>query len=173
MTSYDKDITADNKLDLQKFNLAFEKEKDLVKYNNKISEKDKLSKFQTATAKKSLSELSIFEILIGIKDTWFDLIDDLLQKQFNATTFTKNNRLFYIGVTIIVIIIILYLYDMMSETEEPENKRIVEVRHIYKLDNDVSGNTILKLAQSANDTKIINDLARDVVVLNTNSESDF
>ena len=56
----------------------------------------KLEEMGSTTNEKSITDLTVFEILIGIKDTWFGITDDLIHLRFNKQTFTKNNRLFYI-----------------------------------------------------------------------------
>jgi hypothetical protein len=56
---------------------------------------------------KRINELTILEILSGIKQTWFGITNDLLQSHINLDTFTKENRLFYLGLTLIIFILIV------------------------------------------------------------------
>jgi hypothetical protein len=55
--------------------------------------------------KKKIYEMSVGEILVGIKDTWFEILDDLLQQNFTLDIFTRGTRLFFIGLTLVLIII--------------------------------------------------------------------
>ncbi|ARF09247.1 hypothetical protein Catovirus_2_196 [Catovirus CTV1] len=114
------------------FNKKFEQEKELVKQLNNQKEKDRLDKLNNANniQPKSLYELSVIDILIGIKDSWFEMIDELLQGKFDVITFTKNNRLFYIGITIIVIVLMLYMYGLFTESQSNSNEKIVKIYHI-------------------------------------------
>jgi hypothetical protein len=160
--------TPGGRFDAQKFNIEFEKSKNIKKAQTKSLEQERLAKLSSDETTLSITELTVSEILIGLKDSWFDLLDDLLQRRFDITIFTKKNRLFYIGVTLIIIIIILYVYDLLSDETEKDNTRVVEVHHIYKIDNDISGNTVFKLAQASTaDNTYINDLVRDVTALNS------
>jgi len=118
------------------FNQKFEESKELTKLLSKEKERQRLQDLNTEELRKSIVELSTIEILIGIKDTWFELIDDLLQGKFNMETFTKDNRLFYIGVTIILIVILYFLFSIFNDDQENDkNKKIIKIYHIYSKDN--------------------------------------
>lgn len=82
---------------------------------------------------KSYSQLFL-EILINIKNTWFGLLDDLLQQKFYIETFTKNNRLLYLGLTIIIIALIVFLLNAMNENFDNNKKKIYQVHYIYYMD---------------------------------------
>lgn len=119
------------------FNKNFEKEKELTIQLNKQKEKDRIDKLnqESQNKPKSIYELSVTEILINLKDTWFELIDDLLQGKFNINTFTKNSRLFYIGITLIVIVMLLYLYSLFThDAQNTENDKIIKIYHIHSKD---------------------------------------
>jgi hypothetical protein len=143
----------DTDFDVQKFNNNFDKTKDLSKAKIKKLDDEKLNKLAVEDTYKNITEMTLFEILIGIKDSWFDLIDDLLQRQFSLNTFIKNNRLFYIGLTLIIVISILYLYEIIVDDVEVTNKKIVEIRHIYKMEND--DGTLSKLVNSEKNNKLL------------------
>lgn len=121
--------------DINKFNAEFERRKEEQTAKYRILDEARLAKLNVAPPPKKIYELSVGEIIIGVKDTWFNLLDDLLQKRFTLDTFTKNNRLFFIGLTVIVIVIIIYLYDMLT-TDEPPKNNIKEIHHIYHLASD-------------------------------------
>jgi len=56
---------------------------------------------------KRINELTILEILSGIKQTFFGIINDLLRRHITLDTFTKDNRLFYLGIILIIFILIV------------------------------------------------------------------
>lgn len=60
---------------------------------------------------KNIYELNSFEIIIGIKNTWFGLLDDILDKKFDLDIITKSNRMFFIGITLIVVVFLLYIIE--------------------------------------------------------------
>ena len=86
---------------------------------------------------KPFYQLSVLEIAIELKNTIFAIMDELLAGNFNMNILFKDNRMFYIGLTILIISIILYIYDYAIDgSSDPLQKLmggngIVEIRHIY------------------------------------------
>lgn len=115
------------------FNKKFEEDKELTKQLSKERERERLERLNIEKNQKTIAELSVVEILIGIKDTWFELIDDLLQGKFNTATFTKNNRLFYMGITIVLVVLVLYIYYFFSTEQINDNKnnKVIKIYHVY------------------------------------------
>jgi hypothetical protein len=114
------------------FNKNFEAEKDKQKIINQFIDAEKLKLLNEQKEKKTLWQYNINEILIGLKDAWFDILDDLLQQNFNINIFTKEYRLFYIGLTFLIIGCIMYIYDLL----ENDDVKVVEsepkiIKHIY------------------------------------------
>lgn len=101
------------KIDLGKFNKVFERTKEEAKREQKLIDLEKLNKLSEETQRVSLYDLTISQIIINTKNAWFYLLDDLLDQKFSLDTFTKDNRLFYIGITILFFSIISYLYNMI------------------------------------------------------------
>lgn len=103
--------------DTDKFNREFIYKRDKAKLQTEIKSKEKLDKLNKEANEelRPLYSLSLSEIFIGIKDTWFDILDDLLALNINSNLITKNNRLFYIGITIIIIAVLFYLYNFFIE----------------------------------------------------------
>lgn len=107
-----------NRFNLQEFNRDFERNIDLTRQSNIELENQRLNQLNTQGLQMNQKpyDKSISQMLIGIKDTWFDIIDDLLSDKFYTETFTKNNRLFYIGLTIVLLVIFIYLCYMLLDT---------------------------------------------------------
>lgn len=124
MSDKNKDANKDtnketnNKFDLAKFNKEFTIQKEKKQRESKIKSQEKINKLnKDANIEiEPLYSLSISELLFGVKNTWFDILDDILAMKFN-NIITKNNRLFYIGLTVIIVAIILYIYDFFLEGE--------------------------------------------------------
>jgi len=57
---------------------------------------------------------SIGDIFIKMKDSSFELLDDLLQHKYHKDVFFKNNRSFYIGIFFILIAIVIQLIHMIA-----------------------------------------------------------
>jgi hypothetical protein len=140
----------DDKFDLRQFNKDFVKKKEQSKYENIIKSQKKLDLLtaQANVEHKAIYNQSIWEILVGIKNTWFDILDDILAKKISSQLFTKDNRLFYIGLTIIIIALLLYLYNFFIDNEDSDKqidnkeKIIIEKHYIYN-DSSKQSNDLL------------------------------
>lgn len=123
------------------FNKNFEKEKELNKRLIKQKEQNRIKELnkKTQNKPKSIYELSILDILINVKDAWFELIDDLLQGNYKISDITKNNKLFYIGLTIIGIVLLIFFYLLFTTDDvkdiNKENAKIIKVYHIHTKNN--------------------------------------
>jgi len=126
----------DTKFDEKKFNSDFDKKKEIDKMNSKILADERLGKMNTTVTTKPIYQYTMGEILIGIKDTWFGILDDLLLQRFTLDTFTKDSRLFFIGITLVIIGIVFYVYSyLVDEDEEPQpREKIIEIRHVVNND---------------------------------------
>lgn len=104
--------------------------------NHKITSSEKLKDLREyfgendpAPEEKPIHEQSIIDIFIGIKNTWFHILDDVLSGDITWDMFTKENRLFYIGLTIIIVAILLYIYNYFTE-EYGENRVTIEKHYV-------------------------------------------
>lgn len=113
----DNPIKQSKTFDLDKFNREFIYKREKTKLQTEIQSKERLDKLNKEANEKILPlySLSVSEIFIGVKDTWFDILDDLLAMNININLISKNNRLFYIGVTVIIIAVLFYLYNFFIE----------------------------------------------------------
>jgi hypothetical protein len=114
--------------DITSFNTAFDEQKKQAKEQTIKIDTD-LVKYGT----KKIYDMSILDIIIGIKDTWFNLIDNVLNKNVSVQTFTKDDRLFYFGITILFITISIYIFGIMFNKDVVDKQNnIQKVYHIYK-----------------------------------------
>ena len=125
--------------DNKKFNLQFDKLKADAKEKYKKNQEDRLLKLNTEANQPSTTPFykkNIGQLFIGIKDTWFEILDDVLNKDFSIRIFTKDNRLFFIGLTICIIGFILVIYDMFinPSDDDSSDKKKVEIHHVYHID---------------------------------------
>ena len=103
------------------FNQKFEENQQQKKLIMQQRMHDKLNALNNSDEKILLHELSIGDILINTKDSSFELLDDLLQFKYNKETFTKNNRLFYLGVFLIIISMFIFLYNTFVDDNDSCN----------------------------------------------------
>tara|TARA_B110000908_G_C10164162_1_gene407511 strand:- start:105 stop:623 length:519 start_codon:yes stop_codon:yes gene_type:complete len=101
--------------DLGKFNIVYDNNKKIVKEHQRLKDLEKLNELSQKKKHISLYDQNIYQILVNTKDTWFNLLDDLLDRQYQPSTFYKDNRLFYIGITIMFFSIVLYLYAVIVD----------------------------------------------------------
>lgn len=106
----------DKNFDLADFNKKFVADKEKRQKESKIKLQEKIDGLNrdANTKKIRLYNLSVSELMIGVKNTWFGILDDLLIMKFNNIA-TKNDRLFYIGLTIIIVATILHICDFFLE----------------------------------------------------------
>lgn len=120
--SVQSEYTTNGKFDVAKFNTGFDTYIDKQKNINKTLEKQRLNKLnEQQIDKKNLLDNSLMDVLIGIKDSWFNLLDDLLQQKFSFDVFLKDSRGFYIGITLFFIAIFMYLFSFFNDDDD-ENK---------------------------------------------------
>jgi hypothetical protein len=87
----------------QIFDSTFEVQKEI----NKQNEQNRLNILsQEATQeliKKPILQYTIDDYSIGFSTNMLGVMDDLINKEFNISIFTKDNRIFYVGITILII----------------------------------------------------------------------
>ncbi|ATZ80618.1 hypothetical protein BMW23_0571 [Bodo saltans virus] len=130
--------------DLQQFNTQFDSYKKFEKKKNKEKENNKLQLLnEEANSNNSLLDKPLFGLFIGIKDTWFSIFDDIINKKVSADTFFINDRLFYIGFTIVILSLLLYMMNSIFGDDNIESEKtditkeinqqgvIIEKHYIY------------------------------------------
>jgi|688.fasta_scaffold858094_1 hypothetical protein len=120
------------KFDIDKFNRDFDQYKDQRKEEMRERIDKKISELNKPVEQVALYDLSIGQIMINMKDAIFNIIDDLLNFKISKNVFIKQNRLFYIGIFIILIAIILYLY-MFFINNKDEIKSSSVITHVHEI----------------------------------------
>ena len=102
-----KGHSVDNTFDLNKFNQEFE---DVQKRRQTIAaekERQELSLLNKVEYKKRLDQLTVGEMAFSFKDSIFDTLTDALNLKFQ----NNNNRLFYLGLLIIISVFVMYVFS--------------------------------------------------------------
>ena len=94
------------------FNKEFEEYKKIMTEKNKEIDKRKLKDIVKTS---NFHNITIQDILIGIKDTWFGIFDDIIHKNISFNIITKNNRLLFIGISIIILSLILFVLTELTD----------------------------------------------------------
>jgi hypothetical protein len=127
-------FNTNGKFDIGIFNTAFNKNKETQKDITKSNSEKRLNTLNMlANQNNEYSNTPIINLFIQIKNSWFYLTDDLLQQKFQIETFTKENRLFFIGLTLIFFATILLFFNefINNNNKDIESNKIIEKYYIY------------------------------------------
>jgi len=122
---------AENEFDLAKFNKEFEEKKKINNERNTELEQQRLQFMNQEIKEKKAYNSTIQEYAIGIKDTWFGIYDDLMQKDFSINVFNRDDRLFYVGLTIVIIVILVYILELFTSSDSQHDSNKYEIHHVY------------------------------------------
>lgn len=125
ITDRNKDGIDDNFQYLRKQNLSEKEQKFFDDINKPLSEldgtkeeRDKFNKEKVIKNKKpKLYNDNIGTLLVKTKDVYYSIFDEISKQGIDYpkfTVFTKNNRLYYIGLGLIILVLILMLVNTLS-----------------------------------------------------------
>ena len=105
-----------NKFDIDRFSRAYQPYRDLRNEHNamKLRELNSSNNVIPLDEPYNNSPLNkpIGQILIDTKDSLFNTLDDILKNGLHIDTFTKDNRLFYIGLTLIFVALFISVMNI-------------------------------------------------------------
>jgi len=107
-----KDPT-NNKFDIDKFNLEFDQYRARRKAEMEQKKEQVLNELNKPKEVIPIYNEPLGQVLVRTKDVMFGTLDDLLQRKFEMKTLTKDNRLFYIGLLLLIIGSVVFLYHML------------------------------------------------------------
>ena len=90
-----------NNITAVQLNDIFAQQMDQERKQHKALEEQRL-KDMNERYKKNIYNLTLEEIIIGLRNTWFDIIQDLIHFNMSMETFTKDNRMFFIGLSVVI-----------------------------------------------------------------------
>lgn len=112
------------RFEVDRFNRDFEQYAERRRQVMDKTLNDKLEALNQPDPEPPVYEQPVGQILVDTKDGLFNLLDDLLQFKFSLDTFTKDNRLFFIGLTLVFIALFVLVYSMFVDTPEKVKKPI-------------------------------------------------
>ena len=110
---------------LQKFNSKFEEDQQQRKMEIVRMEKEKLRRMNKKLKVKNIHDLTLGEILVNTKNAYLDIIIELLSFDYKdgiSTIFTKENRIFYIGVSLLILSFFIYILSFIFDSGDTNNK---------------------------------------------------
>lgn len=133
--------------DVATFNKEFEAYKISKEEEKHKKEMEDLKKLNKEIKVRKLSEMSMNELIIEWKNSMIGIMNDLLNGRWSLTTIFSGNRLFFAGVTLILITVLFYfirwIFHWNINDKENVNKTINEY-HIF-VKNDQSKGLLEKL----------------------------
>lgn len=109
------------KLDIDHYSRDISQYSEIRKNDIKILIDRKLEDLNKQKPVELVYDLSIGQIIINLKDSLFNILDDVINLRLNSNTLTKENRLFYLGIFLIVLACIMFSYSFFNIDE---NKKV-------------------------------------------------
>lgn len=116
MSSYN----SNNEFDIYKFNKDFE-----TSQKGNVEEEEIINIEEIENDK--LHEMRLGDIFINMKDEVFGIINDIISLNYDnnfSEIFTKNNRLFYFGLFLLIICIFLYFISYLFFYPKPKDRNL-------------------------------------------------
>jgi len=108
-----------NEFDINNFNMKFEKLQEEKKKKKELESEEYLKKLESnGEQDKKIMDLNILEIFINTKNEILDLVYEIISFDYETLQdfiklFTKNNRLFYVGLFLLLVSAVLYIISFI------------------------------------------------------------
>lgn len=122
----------DGKFDIDKFNRDFDQYKEKRKQEMAIRLQKRLDELNNPPPPTPAYDLSIGQLAINTKDALFNILDDIINFKFSKDILMKENRLFYIGLTLIIFAIAAYMYFVFIP-KKPEMDGSGKIIHVHEI----------------------------------------
>lgn len=119
--------------EIDRFNRNFDQYKERRAEEMKKRLDEKLAKLNKPEKPTPIYEKPIGEILIETKDSMFSMLDDCLKLKFKGIL-SKDDRMFHLGVVILLIVLILVVIYLLRNVNKPENKDINIIIKMEKME---------------------------------------
>ena len=117
-----------DRFEIDRFNRDFDQYKERRKQEMRKRMDQRLSELNKPAKEVPIYKKPVGEIMIKTKDTLFNILDDLLRFRFELETFTKNSRMFYIGILILFIALMVFIYTIFTKPNGRSDDISVGVR---------------------------------------------
>ena len=123
--------------DVDRFNLFYEQYRDKRKKIMRQKMEDKLERLNAPVPEIPIYRQSIGHIMISTKDALFETLDDILQGELTWSVFMKHNRLFHLGLILVIIAMIIYLYTIIigGMYDHERNRSDLNITHLHEFLN--------------------------------------
>jgi hypothetical protein len=104
--------------ELSTFNKDFTDHLKKQRESEKQLDEERLKTLNQEIYNKRFTEMSMQELMSEWKDSIIGLMNDLLHGRFDVSILFSENRLFFIGCTIVISVIIFYLLSLLFTTNK-------------------------------------------------------
>lgn len=145
----DNNYYDNNNFDIDKFNKLFKENQEKKEEDENKKNIEYLKSLENNVEVKSINELTINEIIYNFKNENLDLIYDIFTFNYSSVSefyqlFSRNNRLFYFGLLLLIISIVFYLFVLVFS--ESYNRNInVNIPRDYNFNYTQNSNELDKL----------------------------
>jgi hypothetical protein len=109
--------TGNGEFNLALFNQVFrDQQKSKTSFYEEL-EKKRLSRLSQIKYEKKLHEYTIGDHLFRIKNAFLGTIEDLQKEELPSNIFTKDNRLFYLGIMLVIFVLIYLIIHYLAKEE--------------------------------------------------------
>lgn len=118
--------------DVNKFNQEFES--NIQQQKEIVAQQDakKLQELNKVIYKQKISEMTFIEFIHNWKESLLGMLNDLLHLRLQSEILFQENRLFFLGITVIFAIIFFYLFFMLiNENTNNNTNRVINEYHVY------------------------------------------
>lgn len=98
------------KLDIDHYNDNFNQYSENRQEEMKKVMAEKLEELNKPKPVELIYDLSVGEIAVNTKDAMYNIIDDVVNLRFTGDLITRDHRMFYLGIVLIIIACLLFFY---------------------------------------------------------------
>ena len=122
----------DGKFDIDKFNRDFDQYKENRKQEMAARLQKKLDVLNNPPPPTPAYDLSVGQLAINTKDALFNIVDDIINFKFSKDILLKDNRMFYIGLILIIFAALAYIYFIFIP-KKPDADDTAKIIHVHEI----------------------------------------
>lgn len=120
-----------NKFDVKAFNTGFTK---YMKEQKEVENQQNIAKLKQLNTeeetKKKISEMSFNELINEWTTSLIGILDDLINFRLNPSTLFGENRMFFVGITLLLVVILFYFFYWLFIGFSPN---IIKDEHVINI----------------------------------------
>ena len=144
VTEFREDAYSEGEFDIKKFNKEYDVEMKKLEKSYKEKQEQLLDEYDEQIIKKNIHNLTLGDVIINMKKIIYNIIIEITTLDFNGfdgfvKIFTKENRMFYFGVFLLIVSFLFFLLSINSsygsKSADLEGTSVDTVQHGSKRDD--------------------------------------